>query len=116
MRKSTSALTLCLALFGTPVLAGAGHDHGHGHSHGPVSSDAAAEKAVKKVEQLAQAGKIDPSWAGAKPSSVEQKNYANGPEWVVTFRNDKVADTSKHALYLFFSLDGHYIAANYTGK
>lgn len=118
MRKLLTPILLCIAFFSTPVLAGSGHDHGDGHglSHGPVSSDVASDKAVKKVQSLVQAGKIDSSWSGLEPVSVEQKTYSKGPEWVVVFKNTKVSDSSKQTLYLFYSLDGHYIAANYTGN
>lgn len=116
MRKLSILFAFCIGLLSAPAIAGPGHEHGHGHSHGAVSEDVASDKATKKVEQLASAGKIDASWAGVKPASIEQKTYANGPEWVVTFKNDKVSDTSKQTLYLFYSLNGHYIAANYTGE
>lgn len=116
MRKLTVMFAFCFGLFAGPVTAGPGHDHDHGHSHGPVSEDVVSGKAMKKVDRLAKAGKIDASWPGIKPASVEQKTYANGPEWVVTFKNKKVSDASKQTLYMFYSLDGHYIAANYTGE
>jgi len=116
MRKLTTAVFLCSALFGTPVLAGADHEHGHGHSHGPVASDVVAGKATTKMQQLVQAGKIHASWSGVKPAAVEQKTYSKSVEWVVTFKNDKVSDASKQTLYLFYSLDGRYIAANHTGN
>lgn len=116
MRKLMFILALCFSVFNTPAIAGSGHDHGHGHSHGPVSSDIASDKAMKKVDQLAKAGKTDASWSDIQPASVEQKTYANGPEWVVTFQNSKVSDKEKQTLYLFYSLDGNYIAANYTGE
>ena len=116
MRKLTVLVVFCVALFSAPAMAGPGHEHGHGHSHGPVSSDVAANKAMKKVEQLVKSKKIDASWSGIQPVSIEQKTYANGLEWVVTFNNDKISDESKQTLYLFYSLNGHYIAANYTGQ
>jgi len=116
MRKLLNPILFCIALFSTPILAGSGHDHDHGHSHGSVSSDVTSDKAVEKINSLVQAEKIDSSWSGLKPVSVEQKTYSKGPEWVVTFKNSKVSDTSKQTLYLFYSLDGHYIAANYTGE
>ena len=100
----------------TQVLAGAGHDHGHGHSHGPVSVDVVVAKAVKKVKQLANTKKIDASWTSAKSTGVEKKTFGKGLEWVVSFKNVKVKDATKQSLYVFFTLDGHYIAANYTGK
>lgn len=114
MRRLSIALLICLSYFSTPALAGPGH--GHSHSHGAVSSEVAASKAHDKVQQLVKAGKIDASWAGRPAHSIEQKTYANGPEWVITFKNEQLSDTSKQTLYLFYSLDGHYIATNYTGQ
>ncbi len=116
MYKLTTTLFICLGLFGTPAIAGSGHDHDHGHSQGPVSSDVASDKAMKKVTQLIASGKIAATWSGIHPTSVEQKTYKNGPEWVMTFKNSKISEASKQTLYLFYSLDGHYIAANYTGE
>ena len=68
------------------------------------------------VNRLAKTGKIDASWSGIQADGAEQKTYAKNTEWVVTFKNAKLKDSAKQRLYLFFSLDGHYIAANYTGK
>ena len=114
MRNITTVLLFCTALFTAPVLSGP--DDGHGHSHGPVSSEVATEKAAVKLTQLIEGGKVEQSWADVKSSSIEQKKYANGFEWLITFNNEKVSDPAKKTLYMFFSLDGQYIAANYTGK
>ncbi len=121
MKNLITAIFLSSLMFGTPVIAGSGHDHdedgGHSHSHAheSISGDEAAVKASKKIEQLIKKGKLDASWAGLKAASVEKKSYAKGPEWLIIFKNDKVTDMKKRTLYLFFSMDGHYIAANYTG-
>ena len=116
MKHLITTVFISTLFISTPVLAGAGHDHGHGHSHGPVSADVVVGKAVKKVKQLADAKKIDASWTAAKSTGAEKKTFGKGLEWVVSFKNGKVKDTTKQNLYVFFSLDGHYIAANYTGK
>jgi hypothetical protein len=113
--------TLFLTLFiTTPAMASGGHSHGpdggHSQSQSPVSSEEAINRASSKVNQLASAGVIDASWSGVKARSVEQKTFANAAEWVIAFKNDKVKDSTKQSLYLFLSLDGHYIAANYSGK
>ena len=47
---------------------------------------------------------------------ANQKTFSNEVEWVVTFKNDKVSDATKQTLYLFFTLDGSYIATNFTGQ
>ena len=119
MKNLISTLLLLLPLlFCAPIMAGAGHEHDSdgGHSHGPISSDSAINKASKKVKQMAEAGKIDASWSGISAASIDQKDYSKSPEWVITFINDKINDVAKKTLYLFFSLDGHFIAANYTGN
>ena len=118
MKNLAATLLLSSLLFGAPVMAGSGHDHGHGHSHsqGSISSDEAVNRASKKVKQLVDTGKIDATWTGVNAASVEQKTYSKGPEWVITFKSDKLSDSSTQTLYLFFSLYGHYIAANYTGN
>lgn len=95
------------------------HDHGsggHSHSHGPVSSEVAIKKATDKVRAIAQSGKIDKSWADVKATGAMQKTFGHETEWVVTFKNEKISDTSKKTLYLFYTLDGMYIAANFTGN
>ncbi|PCI12376.1 MAG: hypothetical protein COB71_09145 [Thiotrichales bacterium] len=120
MRNIITALFLSSLLFATPAIAGSGHEHdkdgGHSHAQNTINSEEAATRAAMKVEQLANKGQIDGSWAGLEAASIEQKRYKNGPEWVITFKNGKVRDAAKQTLYLFFSLDGHYIAANYTGN
>ena len=111
-------LFLSALLFGAPTLAGGGHEHDSdgGHSRGPISSDQVINSALKKMNHMSNTGKIDSTWSAIKTARAEQKTFSKGPEWVVTFKNGKVSDTEKQNLYLFFSLDGHYIAANYTGN
>lgn len=114
----TTLLFSTLLIFGAPIMAGTGHEHdtGGGHSHGPVSSDEVTKRATKKIKQLAKAGKIDNSWIDIKAKNVEQKTFSKGPEWLISFKNDTIKEAGKQTLYFFYSLDGHYIAANYTGK
>ena len=122
MRNLTTTVFLSSLLFTVPAFAGPGHDHSHGpghshaHSQAPISGKVAANKARQKLNQLIDKKRIHPSWSAAKVMSVEQKTYGHGPEWVVTFKNRRLGDASKQTLYIFFSLNGHYIAANYTGK
>ncbi len=115
---ASTLLFLSALLFAMPIIAGGGHEHDSdgGHSRGPISSDQVIDRALKKMKHMADAGKIDATWSGVKAASAEQKTYSKGPEWVVTFGNDKINDEAKQTLYLFYSLDGHYIAANYTGN
>lgn len=119
MKHSIKLLFLSLFI-STPLMASGGHAHeadgGHSQLHGLVSSEEVITKASEKVNQLAEAGRIDVSWSGIKTTHSEQKSYAAGTEWVIVFKNAKLKEPTKQTLYLFFSLDGHYIAANYSGK
>jgi len=124
MKKITTiSLLLTILAFATPTHAGSGHAHdkegghsNHGHAHEPISAAKAKTKATRTMQSLAKRGVIDKSWTSTKPEKAEKKNFAKGEEWVVSFKNDQVKDKSKQTLYIFFSLEGHYIAANYTGK
>lgn len=112
MKNLVTILLFTSLLFASPAMAGGNHSH----SSEPVSSEEAASKASGIVTQLADAQKIDITWVGTKVEGVEQKSYSKGPEWVVTFKNDKIKDTSKQTLYMFFTLSGDYLGANYTGN
>ena len=107
-------LLLLILLFGQTVLAGPGG--GHSHDHGPITSEQAIMKSARHVQKLVKDGKIDASWLGATSKSVEQKSFGHGPEWVVTFENKAIEDPEKKILYVFFTLDGHYLASNFTGQ
>ena len=124
MKKFTTLFAL-LATFVliSPVYAGTGHAHdkdgghsNHGHGHGPIDAEKAKAKATKTMISLAKRGVIDQSWTSTQPIKVEKKTFAKGEEWVVSFNNDQLKEKAKQTLYIFYSLDGHYIAANYTGK
>lgn len=112
MRNIVFAAVLSLASVSLTTVAVAGT----GHSHAPVAKEAVTEMAKKKRDQLVKSGKIDKSWSGATVAAVEQKTFKKAPEWVVSFRNDAVSDEAKRTLYMFYALDGHYLASNFTGK
>ena len=124
MRVKIVILSLVFCFFPLVSLAGAGHDHdhghshddGHGHSHDPVSQMQAEQIAIKSVTRLVNKGKIDKSWKGIDVAMAEKKQFGKNMEWVVSFNNDSISDSSKQTLYIFLSLTGSYIAANYTGK
>ena len=114
MRKFMVCLLTALALLATSAFAGPGH----GHSHGPVTP-ATEEQVIKNasdvVAALIQKGKIDASWKDIKPTDTKKKKTPYDPEWVVTFNNSKIAEKEKKTLYVFLSLDGQYLGANFSG-
>lgn len=116
MRKFISALLISTASLGVTPAFSAGTGHGHGHDHETLTEVSALEQASKKIPDLIANGKLDKNWEGAKPIKTYKKTFSKGDEWVVEVENPAATDPSKKMLYLFFSLDGHYVAANFTGK
>ena len=114
MRIQAIIFSILFSILPVAVWAGAGHDHGH--SHHPVSQNKAEEIATKRMIQLVEKGKIDSSWKSVKVASSEKKKFGKKMEWVVTFNNKKISDASKQTLYIFLTLSGDYLAANFTGK
>lgn len=109
-------LGISFTLFSMVAIAGGGHNHGHGHSHGPVNKETAHSKATRIVANFIKQKTLDKSWSGTTVSSSEKKKFNGKEEWVVSFVNDKAVDVEKRKLYIFLTLSGDYIAANYTGK
>jgi len=114
MKLKAALLLLTSLIMSAPVMAGG--NHGHGHSHGAVTPVEAKKLAIQKVRKLTIEGKLESSWAKAEISGFEQKIFNSNPEWVVAFTNSEISDSSKQTLYLFLTLEGRYVAANYTGK
>lgn len=94
----------------------AGPSHSH-HGHGPKINEKEAQSlASSKVKDLVKLSKIDSTWSQQSPNAPFKKDYGKGDEWVVTFDNDSIKDPKKKKLYVFISLWGKVIAANFTGQ
>lgn len=114
--KKISVVLLILFMFSSPlVFAGPGSDHSH-EPAAPISEGEALKTAAGIVANVVKEGKLDESWGAVKPGKITQKTFKNEPEWVVAFDNAKVEDKSKQTLYVFLSLSGHYLGANFTGE
>ena len=110
MKINAIIFSIFLALLSPVALAGAGH------SHAPVTQQQAEVNASRVVSSLAQRGVIDKSWEGTQVKQSEQKQFGSQSEWVVSYSNESVSDPGKQTLYIFLTLSGEYLAANYTGK
>ena len=113
MKNLITKLLFLSFLTVTPAIAGTGHSHGQEKA---ITTEQVTSRASQNIERLIDAGKIDASWKEVKVSSIEQKTFSHDLEWVVKLTNNKISDTSKQSLYMFFSLGGTYLAANYTGQ
>lgn len=113
MRRYIICLLIALALPVTSAYAGAGHSHG---PVTPVKEEQAIKNASDAVAAIAKKGKLEASWNGVKPQEAKTVTNQFGQEWVVIFTNPKAADQEKKTLYVFLSLDGQYLGANFTGS
>jgi len=88
----------------------------HDGRHSQVlSKDDISQKAKKIVLMAIDKNKIDSSWSSIEVSEVKHITVNNSDEWKVKFTNNKMKEPKKN-LYLFFTMDGEFIAMNYTGK
>ncbi|MFT6121647.1 MAG: hypothetical protein ACJASG_000164 [Oleiphilaceae bacterium] len=118
-KNMTHFINITLSLFlllTTTVFAGSGHNHGHGQSHTPATKAEAEKTATESVTKMVERKTIDSSWKSISVHKSEQKEFSGKKEWVVIFKNKKINDQEKQILYIFLSLEGQYLAANYTGN
>ncbi len=98
-----------------PALAGEA-DSCHFHGAQAATQATVAGCAVKRQQALVANGKIDKSWQAIQPTTFDQVDGQRGKEWKVTFKNPAAADKTKENLYMFFTAQGNFIAANFSGK
>ncbi|WP_416561210.1 DUF6488 family protein [Limnohabitans sp. yimb22184] len=116
MNKITlAALTLCTVLWTPTTWADPG---GSCHFHGkkPAAEATVSGCALQRKDALIKSGKLDTSWRTVKPARIEAVDGPKGQEWKVTFKDAPAKDKSKETLYMFFTLPGNFIAANFTGQ
>ena len=114
MHYLTKIVFSLFLIFISHAYAGSGHDHGH--SHAKVSKEAAEKFAKDSVSQLVQKESIDKSWSSVSVQSAEQKEFGEHKEWVIVFNNEGAKNPKERTLYIFLTLEGEYVAANYTGE
>ena len=114
MNIQTLIFTFLLTLFSSAVLAGADHDHGVPLE--PVTQQQAEQIASQVVSTFSRKDDIDQSWSNIKVDKSEKKEFGSNFEWVVSYKNETISDSKKRTLYIFLTLGGEFIAANYTGE
>lgn len=115
----TVGLVSIMSLSGNFVYAAGDHKHGPdgSHAHKAVNiTKKEAEAAAKDIAGLlVKKGKLKKGWLQAGVKTADKKKFKNETEWVVTLENAK-AEKSKQTLYVFLSLTGEYLGANFSGK
>jgi hypothetical protein len=116
MKKLVSIAVLAMSCFAAPsAFAGAGGGC-HFHGHAPVKEALVVRCASDYKDSLVSNKKIDASWKSVKLDKAETVEAKNAKEWKLTFNNPAEKDATKQNLYLFYTLTGNFIAANFTGK
>ena len=110
LMMAVAALTLSSWAF-----AGAGSSC-HFHGLKQAEQSAIEQCANQRRDLYLKNGTIEASWKGIKPSIVEVVNGEKGQEWRIRFDNSNASDKTKNELFMFFTLPGNFVAANYSGK
>ena len=88
------------------------------HFHGamPAKEEVVVGCASKQKDALVRAGKLDATWQAIPLGKAEKVDGKESKEWKLSFKNPAATDKTKDTLYMFFTLPGNFIAANFTGK
>ncbi|MEN9826519.1 MAG: hypothetical protein RI953_2264 [Pseudomonadota bacterium] len=88
------------------------------HFHGKKTAEekTVLDCAAKRKETLIKKGKIEGSWKDIPHEKIVQVDGKKGKEWLVTFKDPVAKDKSKETLYMYFTLIGNFIAANFSGN
>ena len=116
MKKFISLTALTVTLLASPVAFAGGGGGCHFHGSAPVKEAVLVGCATDNKNALAASGKINASWKSAKLDSAETVEGKRMKEWKFTFKNPAEPDATKQTLYMFYTLTGNFIAANFTGK
>ena len=110
-------LSLVFVLVSSLTLVESSYAHSDGHPpEKEVKIEVVKENASKGVEMLIKREKLVDSWKKATLLGAEKKKFSGHAEWVVTLENKLIKDEKKQKLYVFLSLSGEFLAANFTGK
>lgn len=110
-----AALTLTTFFWTTAAFATPGGSC-HFHGNKPAAEATVTGCAAQRKEALLKSGKLDASWSAVKQDKIESVAGKKGQEWKVTFKDTTAKDKTKETLYMFFTLQGNFIASNFTGQ
>lgn len=99
---------------GSAVASPGGSCHFHGKM--PASETVILDCANQRKEALMANGKLDKSWQAVKVERAELVDGKKGKEWRVTLKDPSAKDKARETLYMFFTVPGNFIAANFTGQ
>ena len=116
MKKLLNIAALLLAVSTIPAAFAGGDGKCHFHGSTPAKESVVLGCANSYKDALISKGKLDASWKNAILDKAEVVEGKNKKEWKLIFKNATEKDASKQTLYMFYTLTGNFIAANFTGK
>jgi Family of unknown function (DUF6488) len=91
----------------------------HFHGEKPADEPTVRSCALKRLAKLIESKKVGQEWKSTKSEhiSFEVVDGKKGKEWKATVTNPQITtDGQVRTLYMFFTHQGNFIAANFTGK
>lgn len=116
MKKLLMATIITAASLSATVALADERSGCHFHGNTSATSETVASCAFQRKGMLIKNGKIDKSWQSVPQDDIQQVDGKKGKEWMVTFRDPNAKDKTKEKLYIYFTVTGNFIAANFTGK
>ena len=115
MKKVITCILTIFVLSIPSVYAGGGHNHGSTtQPRLPIEKEQAIQTASNVVSVFVTKKMLESSWNEVKPAAANKRDRQYGPEWVVSFKNPNIEDQTKQTLYVFLSIDGQYLGADYS--
>ena len=116
MKKLVSIATLLLSISTVPAAFAGGDGKCHFHGSTPAKEPVVVGCANSYKDALVGKGKLNASWKNAALINSEVVDGKDKKEWKLSFKNAAEKDASKQTLYLFYTLTGNFIAANFSGR
>lgn len=116
MKSMIRTLTLATLVTLTPLAWSGEGSSCHFHGNKPAAESTIEQCANARRDLYLKNGTISETWRGISVSAIEIIKGKESDEWRVRYDNPNEPEKSKNKLYMFFSLPGNFIAANYSGK
>lgn len=110
----TASLVALFSIAAPATASEGGSCHFHGYK--PAAETVVLGCAKDRKDALVKSGKLEASWQPLQHSQIEKVEGKKGKEWKVTFKHPASKDKAKENLYMFFTMTGNFIAANFTGQ
>ena len=114
--KKIASIALASILFVAPSAFASEGGSCHFHGHTPAKEAVITGCANGRKNALVSNGKLDTSWKTVALEKAEVVEGQKMKEWKLTYKNLAEKDAAKQNLYMFYTLTGNFIAANFTGK